>query len=91
MANYWKIVNKVINDADILLEVLDARSIEETRNPEIEEKVKERGKLLIFVVNKCDLADKEQIEENIKGLWPCVYVSSTEHLGFRKLWERIII
>ncbi|MBI5881377.1 GTPase, partial [archaeon] len=62
MANYWKLVNDVIREADILLEILDGRSIDETRNIEIEDKVKKSGKVLIYVINKCDLVDKDKME-----------------------------
>ncbi len=91
MPNFWKLVNKVIRQADILLEVLDARMIDETRNAEVEKKVAELGKTLIFVANKCDLVDKEKLEVQLAPLQPSIYVSSTKHFGFKKLRERIFI
>ena len=63
MANFWDLVNKVIRNADILLLVMDARMAEGTRNIEIEDRVKEAGKPLIYVLNKCDLVDKAFIEK----------------------------
>ena len=62
MASFWNIVNKVIRESDILLEVLDARMVKETRNKEIEDKVKKSGKILIYVINKCDLVEKPTLE-----------------------------
>ena len=91
MANFWKLVNKVIARADILLEIIDARMIKETRNAEVESKVKGEGKPLIYVVNKCDLADIEMLKKRIQGLHPCVFVSTTKHHGFSRLKERILI
>lgn len=44
MANYWNIVNKAIEKADILLLILDSRFIQETRNEEIEQKIRSAGK-----------------------------------------------
>ena len=61
--NFWKIVNDVIQDSDVLLLLLDARLVKETRNKEIEEKVKKAGKTLIFVVTKSDLANKDDVEK----------------------------
>ena len=44
MVNFWRIVNKVITQGDILLLILDARFPEMTRNKEIEQKIKYQGK-----------------------------------------------
>ena len=41
-----RLVGKLIDEADIILEVLDSRFIEKTRNAEIEQKVKAQGKKL---------------------------------------------
>lgn len=87
-ADFWRIVNEVIKESDIVLEILDARMINETRNIEIEEKVKEQNKILIFVINKCDLAEQEAMKR-IK-LMPSVYVSSTKRYGITKLLHLIL-
>jgi ribosome biogenesis GTPase A len=89
--SFWKIVNKVINEADVLLLVLDARLVEQTRNIEIENKVKNMGKPLIYVITKCDLADKKVTEKYKEKLVPCVFISATEHLGVNMLRERVLI
>jgi ribosome biogenesis GTPase A len=81
MANYWRIVNNVIKEADILLEVIDARLVEESRNKEIEDKVNAAKKTLIYVINKCDLVEKSKLEKYKRELRPCVFMSATEHLG----------
>jgi len=91
MVNFWLVVNKVINDADIILLVLDSRFIDETRHEEIERKVKELRKPLIYVMTKCDLVDKSKLEKSKKNLNPSVFVSSKEHLGTTLLRERIFI
>ncbi|MFP4112534.1 MAG: GTPase [Candidatus Woesearchaeota archaeon] len=87
MPNFWNVINKVIRDADIILEVLDARMIEETRNKEIELKVVRSGKPLVFVINKCDLVVPKKIKEMTKTMHPCVLVSAREKQGIRKLRE----
>lgn len=65
MVSFWRIVNEVIKESDILLEVVDSRLIEETRNPEIESKIFNAEKDLIIVINKCDLVSKRYIEDYI--------------------------
>src|SRR3989344_1346870 len=91
MANYWQVVKKAIGDADILLLVLDSRFIEETRNEEIEEKIRAAGKKLIYVMTKCDLAEQEYMEKIKHKLKPSVFVSSKEFLGTTILKEKILI
>ncbi len=89
MKSFWKAVNGVISEADIILHIVDARNVNETRNKEIENKVKK--KVLIYVINKCDLVDKDILEREKKELKNSVFVSSTEYHGMRKLKEKIII
>jgi len=91
MPNFWKHVNSVIKDADIILEVLDARNVDDTRNREIEDKVRESGKILIPVINKCDLTSREKLEKYKKKLPKAVYISSKEYHGMKILRERIYI
>ena len=74
MARFWTHVKRVIRDADILIEVLDSRHVEESRNREIEDKVLESGKRLIYVINKVDMVDLDTIKIYKKLLHPCVLV-----------------
>jgi ribosome biogenesis GTPase A len=90
MASFWKIVNDVIKEADILLEVIDARLINESRNKEIEDKVKRANKVLIYTINKCDLVEKSKLDKIKKELRPCVFVSAKEHLGTGFLRREIL-
>jgi len=90
MANYWKIVNRIIAESDIILEVLDARLVNATRNLELEEKVRKQDKQIIYVINKCDLVHKKAMDEVKKSLTPCVFVSSKEHLGTTILRNKIL-
>jgi len=84
-------VNQVIKDADVLLLILDARLVEETRNKEVEDKVQGSNKPLIYVMTKCDLVDKEDLTRYRSTLKPSVFISSTKHLGTTKLRDRILI
>ena len=90
MVSFWKIVNSVIRDADILLLVLDARMPELTRNREIEQKVKNQGKKIIYVLNKSDLVSKKEIEKMNQDYTPSVFISSKEKLGGTLLFKKIM-
>lgn len=48
-------LRKVIEQADVLLEVLDARDPMGCRSKQIEDEVRSAGKKLVFVLNKIDL------------------------------------
>jgi len=88
--NFWRIVYNVISQSDVILEILDARLIDETRNKEIEERVFDENKKLIHVINKIDLIDKNLIKEKLKELSNPVFVSSKERLGTTILKNKIM-
>ena len=90
MPSYWKHVNNVLQSAELIIEVLDARMIEETRNIELEEKTQKLGKKLLFVINKSDLANKSELEKTKKTLHPCVFISSKDRLGTTILKKKIL-
>ena len=58
------LVDRIIEQADIILEILDARFIEETRNIHIENEAKKLGKIVIYVLNKSDLVDVNKLKRN---------------------------
>ena len=88
-----KIVTEVIKISDIVLEILDARFIDKTRNPEIEDLIKKKGKDIIFVLNKTDLVNKDALilELKEKNIYPYSIVSCTKRFGSRDLRDRIKI
>jgi len=89
-AKYWKAVNRVIREADVLLMLLDARFVDETRNSEIEEKVRRVGKPLIYVITKSDLVERQKLEHFRKILRPSVFVSAKTRTGRNMLKQRIM-
>jgi len=92
MGDFWKIVNKVIGEADVLLMLLDARHVFETRNIEIEDKIFDADKPLIYVITKSDLIpNKEEVERYKKEFKPCVFVSALNHYGTTILRDKILI
>ncbi len=88
--SFWRIVNEVMKESDILLEVLDGRLVEQTRNIEIEDKARKLGKPLIYVINKCDLVEKSEMEKLKRQLHPSVFVSATQRLGTTILIHEIV-
>jgi ribosome biogenesis GTPase A len=91
-AKFPNVAREVIEISDIILEVLDARFVEETRNLFLEEKIKEMGKKIIFILNKADLVDSKKVEKELpKELTPHVFVSAKTKQGARLLRERIKI
>ena len=88
---FWTVVNKIIENSDIILEVLDSRNIKNSRNNELENKIKSKKKILITVINKCDLVNKKELEKETKLINNCVFISSTEYHGLKKLRDKILI
>ena len=85
---YPVLIKKIISDSDIILEIIDARFIEETRNLEIEEEIKQQNKQLIYVLNKSDLLLNRGKKFN---LFPNILVSCKNRKDIRKLRELIKI
>ncbi len=85
------IIDRVVEQADIILEILDARFIEKTRNYSIEKKVKESGKVLIYILNKDDLVDVNLIRQNkeLEELKPYIFFSCKNKNGMVALRKMI--
>uniref|UniRef100_A0A8C8SUH5 G protein nucleolar 3 like n=1 Tax=Pelusios castaneus TaxID=367368 RepID=A0A8C8SUH5_9SAUR len=67
---YYREFRKVIEAADVILEVLDARDPQGCRCPQVEEAVLQAGgqKKLVLVLNKIDLVSKEVVAGWLKYL-----------------------
>lgn len=89
-----KLAKEVIKISDIVLEVLDARFIDKTRNKDMESLVKENEKILVYVINKSDLVPNiDELRKLIieKNLVPNVIFSCKSSLGRFKLRKLINI
>lgn len=87
---YPSIAKKVVQDSDIILEILDARFIQETRNEALEQDIKNKKKRIIYVLNKSDLIDKNNLKIS-EEMFPYVMVSATNRKGIKDLRDRIKI
>ena len=87
------IVKEVIRISDIVLEVLDARFIDETRNKELEKLIFEEGKKIIYVLNKADLVNISELIKSgmLDKLKPYVLISCKTKYGIKDLRTRIKI
>ncbi len=84
---YPALAKKIIEDSDILLEIIDSRFVEETRNKEVEESIKRKKKKIIYVLNKADLVEKTPKQD----FYPYVFVSCTLRKGIKELRNLIKI
>lgn len=56
-------IASLVIQSDLVIQVLDARRPQQTRNKALEQMVKSKGKKIIFVINKADLVDKKELEK----------------------------
>jgi len=90
MGSFWKHVNNVLREAEIIIQVLDARMVEETRNHEIEEKIEKWEKKILNVITKIDLVDLEKVKVMRSKLRPCIFISSKNKQGTTILKKKIL-
>lgn len=85
-------VRRIIREVDVVLEVLDCRDPDGTRNREIESYINNGNSVLIFVLNKCDLAEESELvplKRRLSGIAPTVFTSAKDKYGIGKLKEAI--
>ena len=90
---YWQVIEKIIEESDVLLEVIDARMPELSRNFEIEELVKKHNKKLIIILNKADLVSENILRKRLKKFkaqTPSFIVSSNKKIGTKRLRNYLI-
>lgn len=87
---YPFLAEKTIEMSDIILEVLDLRFINETRNKELEKKIFKSNKKIIYVFNKCDLISNiKEKELEILDLNPNIFISCAKRQGIKELRNKI--
>ena len=88
---YPDIAMEVVRISEIVLEICDARFIKESRNKEFEEFVIKSGKKLMYVLNKADLVDMEEVASKIElhDLQPHFFISCKTHYGISNLRDMI--
>jgi ribosome biogenesis GTPase A len=89
---YWDVIKRIITESDLVLEVLDSRLVELSRNEEVERLIKQIGRPMIFVINKSDLVSKDRIKKQIKELrkkGDVVFISTKKKGGSKILLYQI--
>ena len=82
---YPSVARKIIDISDVILEILDARFPEETRNVELEAEILKQKKKIIYVFNKSDLVGTKMENKIKKEFYPFVFVSCTKRKGIKDL------
>jgi len=89
----WSKLAELMRDADVVLEVLDARVPLETRSIRVEGLARRRGKPVVIVLNKCDLVPRRVVEGWVRffeGLgFKTVAMAARSRRGVRRLKEVI--
>lgn len=80
---YPSIAQSIIENSDIILEVLDARFAEETRNEEFEKEILGKKRRIIYVLNKSDLVQRRSLDKI--HLYPRVFISCIKRKGISDL------
>lgn len=91
MLDFWKIVDKVIYESDIILEVIDARMPNLTRNKKVEDRIRRKRKFLILVINKSDLITRKMRMNFLREFKSkeIIFVSCKRRIGISALKEMI--
>jgi len=92
MEPYWDVIKRIISESDLVLEVLDARLVELSRNEEVEKLISEIGRPLVFVVNKSDLVSRSALKNKVKRLrekGEVVFISTKDKRTTRILFYAI--
>jgi ribosome biogenesis GTPase A len=94
MEPYWTLIKQIIRESDIILEILDARAIHISRNPQLETLIKSIGRPRIYVVNKVDLVSPRELEKAIEEISRdensiIVYVTKKDKRSAKNLLAKI--
>ncbi|MDP2925694.1 MAG: GTPase [Nanoarchaeota archaeon] len=89
---YWDLIKRIITESDLVLEILDARLVELSRNEEVERLIEEIDRPVIYVLNKSDLVGKERLEKQIRELGDkkeIIFVSNKNKSSYKILLSKI--
>jgi len=82
---FFRELRKVVEIADVILEVLDARDPDACRNRVLEDEVIAQGKKVVIILNKIDLVPRQVVQEwitHLRGDFPTVAFKSAKQAEF---------
>ena len=88
-SNFWRIVNEVLEKADIILLVGDSRAPDKSFNIEVIHKCKKLNKKIIKILNKVDLLTKKEQDKLQKDYPDIITISATKHWSTMRLLRLI--
>jgi len=84
------LLDQIVESSNIVLQILDARFIDETRNKEIEKQILKKKKQILYVLNKSDLIDKNKIKKStLEEIKPYIFLSAIKREGGKDLRNKI--
>jgi ribosome biogenesis GTPase A len=94
MEPYWDLVKQIVRESDIVLEILDARAVDISRNLQLEQLIKDKNRPRIYVINKVDLINKRELENIVAKMHKepnseIVYVTKRDKRSARNLLAKI--
>jgi ribosome biogenesis GTPase A len=95
-SGFLKHIFDLVKQSDLIIEVLDARHPQKTRNPSLENLVKTEKKKLLLVINKSDIVPKEELEKRKKEIskesgTKTIFVSALERDGINMIRREISV
>jgi len=84
-AKYPQVARSKVDTSDIILEVLDARFPNETRNSDLEKEIEKQNKKIIYVINKADLIKSKKLKDIKNTFFPYAIVSCSKRFGIKDL------
>jgi len=82
------IAKRILSEADVIFEVVDARIPFETRNKVIEDLASQKNKKVFVIINKADLVPEdfaEKAKKLIQKEYPAVLFSAHKNIGKKEL------
>lgn len=83
--SFWALVDKVIESADVVLFVVDARMPEMSQNKNLTKAIVRHRKNIFLVFNKIDLLNPKDLEALQNKYFSAYFVAGSKNLGINKL------
>ena len=87
---FWPVVNRILEECDVVVIVKDSRVPDLSKNEELEGKIRRMDKKVLEVFNKVDLISKTE-RAMLEKMFPhAIYVSAIKKKGIQPLKERLL-